>query len=122
MIIRKTLRQLSLIGLALAAAACLAPAAQADTAAASAVYTLKVSYRDLDPNSEAGAQRLYYRIRGAARRVCGEEGRSLDDQLQWNRCVHAAVTDAVKAVHSPQLSALDSAHAVKGLQTAQLRK
>jgi UrcA family protein len=121
MFIRQTLRQLSLTGLALTAAACLAPSAQANGAAASAVPTLKVSYRDLDPNSEAGAQLLYQRIRGAAQFVCGEEGRSLDDQHAWNRCVHAAMSEAVQTVHSPQLSALDSAQG-PGLQTAQLRR
>ena len=113
-------RPLYLIGFALAAAACLAPGAQA--AATATVPTLKVSYRDLDPNSEAGAQRLYQRIRGAAQFVCGEEGRSLDDQLAWHRCVHAAMSEAVRAVHSPQLNAFDAAQAGPGLQTAQLRR
>lgn len=122
MSIRKTLRPLSLTGLALVAAAGLAPSAQAYTAAASAVPAVKVSYHDLDPNSEAGAQLLYQRIRGAAQFVCGEEGRSLDDQLAWNRCVRSAMSDAVKAVHSPQLSSLDAAHSPAGLQTAQLRR
>ena len=121
MFTRQTFRQLSLTGLALTAAACLAPSAQANSAAASAVPTLKVSYRDLDPNSEAGAQLLYQRIRGAAQFVCGEEGRSLDEQHAWNRCVHAAMSEAVQTVHSPQLSALDSAQG-PGLQTAQLRR
>jgi UrcA family protein len=122
MMTRKTLRPLSLTGLALAAAACLAPSTQASTAAASTVPALKVSYRDLDPNSEAGAQVLYHRIRGAAQFVCGEEGRSLDDQLAWNHCVHTAMSDAVRAVHSPQLSSLDAAQNPVGLQTAQLRR
>jgi UrcA family protein len=122
MMIRKTRRPLFLISLALAAAACLAPGAQAATAAGAAVPTLKVSYRDLDPNSEAGAQLLYHRIRGAAQFVCGEEGRSLDDQLAWHRCVHAAMSEAVRAVHSAQLSAFDAAQAGPGLQTAQLRR
>jgi len=121
MFISQTLRQLSLTGLALAAAACLAPSAQANGAPASAVPTLKVSYRDLDPNSEAGARLLYQRIRGAAQFVCGEEGRSLDEQHAWNRCVHAAMSEAVQTGHSPQLSALDSAQG-PGLQTAQLRR
>ncbi|HUL19218.1 MAG TPA: UrcA family protein [Steroidobacteraceae bacterium] len=119
MLIRTTVRQLSLTALALAASACLAPGAQAEAAAAP---TLKVSYRDLDPNSEAGAQLLYHRIRGAAQFVCGEEGRSLDEQLAWKRCVHTAMSDAVQAVHSPQLSALEAAHSPMGLQTAQLRR
>jgi UrcA family protein len=122
MMTRNTRRQLSLTGLALTAAACLAPGARADTAAVTAVPTLKVSYRDLDPNSAAGAQLLYHRIRGAAQFVCGEEGRSLDDQLAWNRCVHTAMSDAVRTVHSPQLSALDAAQSAPGLQTAQLRR
>jgi len=122
MMFRNTRRPLYLTSLALAAAACLAPLTQAATPTAAAVPSLKVSYRDLDPNSEAGAQQLYQRIRGAAQFVCGEEGRSLDDQLAWHRCVHAAMSDAVRAVHSPQLSAFDAAHAGPGLQTAQLRR
>ena len=122
MMIRNTRRPLFLTSLALAAAACLAPGAQAATAATSAVPTVTVSYHDLDPNSEAGARLLYHRIRGAARFVCGAEGRSLDEQLAWHRCVHAAVSDAVRAVHSPQLSTFDAAQAGPALQTAQLRR
>jgi len=54
----------ALIGLALTAPTS-AIAAKADTS-----QSVTVFYGDLDPSSQAGAEALYLRLQGAARRVC----------------------------------------------------
>ena len=71
-----------------------------------AVRSVKVSYADLDLNTQAGAATLYGRLRGAARQLCGYEGTTFTDQAIWNECVKRAVGDAVAKVNSPQLTAL----------------
>ena len=68
--------------------------------------SIRVSYADLDLSTQAGAQTLYHRIRGAARQVCGDEGTSYTDKAIWRSCFKNAVGDAVAKVNSPQLTAL----------------
>jgi UrcA family protein len=97
-------------------------AATAQAAGAREVHTLTVKYSDLNLTSAAGATQLYNRIRGAARFVCGEEGRRLEEQIVWNDCFHTSVSDAVSAVHSPLLSALDAGSGIKSTPTARLTK
>jgi UrcA family protein len=117
-----SIRRFSLISLALAGVALLAATAQAQTPDMREVHALTVRYSDLNLTTTAGATTLYNRIRGAARFVCGEEGRRLEEQLVWNDCVHTSVSDAVSAVHSPLLSALDAGSAFKSTPTARLSK
>jgi len=115
-------RRVSLLCLAIAGAACLAGTAQAQTHDWREAHTLKVGYADLNLTTLEGATKLYNRIRGAARFVCGEEGRSLDEQRLWKACFHATVTDAVTTVHSPLLTTLDSGAASKATATALLTR
>jgi len=69
--------------------------------------SIKVSYADLDLNTQAGALTLYNRIRGAARTVCGfDSGTTLVEHSAWKRCFNGAVDKAVTTVNSPQLTAL----------------
>jgi len=70
--------------------------------------SVKVSYRDLDLSTFAGAHELYGRIKTAARTVCGYEGRNLTDQAFWNGCYRGAIADAVAKVNSPLLTAVHS--------------
>jgi UrcA family protein len=70
------------------------------------VRSMKVSYADLDLNTQAGAATLYGRIRGAARQLCGYEGSTFTDKAIWSECFKRAVGDAVAKVNSPQLTAL----------------
>lgn len=116
------IRRLSLISLALAGATLFAATAQAQAPGAPEVHTLAVKYSDLNIATAAGATQLYNRIRGAARFVCGEEGRRLEEQLVWNDCFHTSVSDAVSAVHSPLLSALNEGSAANSTPTARLTK
>jgi UrcA family protein len=99
-----------------------AATAQAQAPEAREVHTLTVKYSDLNLTSAAGATQLYNRIRGAARFVCGEEGRRLEEQMVWNDCFHTSVSNAVSAVHSPLLSALHEGSGVKSTPTARLTK
>jgi UrcA family protein len=113
----RPIRRFSLISLAIAGAAMLAATAQAQTPD---LHQVTVRYSDLNLASAADATTLYNRIRGAARFVCGEKGVGIDEQQRWNSCFHAAVTDAVSAVHSPLLSALDAGTDIKSTPTARL--
>ena len=118
-----SIRKLSLLCAAVAVAAGVAGTAQAQSAAASPdLHRLTVAYNDLNVNTASGATALYQRIRGAAHFVCGEEGRSIDEQAHWNSCVRAAVSQAVTSVHSPMLSALDAGRAPGTMPTALLGK
>ncbi len=117
----KKTRRLSLWTAALAATAACASLAQAQDMTSTGVHQLKVRYSDLDVSTAAGATALYQRLTGAAHFVCGEEGRSLAEQTQWRGCVHSAVGQAVSAVHSPTLSAIE-ADGGRSLQTALLRR
>ena len=95
--------------LALAAAAGLLGAGAtlaADRAAegSQATRTMTIHYRDMNLATITGATTLYQRIQGAARFVCGEQGRSLVEQRDWQDCYHGAINDAVATVNSPALT------------------
>jgi UrcA family protein len=69
--------------------------------------SMKVSYGDLNLETEAGAQALLQRIKHAARLVC-DDAVSPEDQLHinhWWRCYDTAVSNAVDQVHSAKLTA-----------------
>jgi UrcA family protein len=68
--------------------------------------SVTVKYGDLDLASQAGASALYHRIQGAAKYVCGVEGRSLVEVIKWRSCVSDATGQAVERVHSPLLTQL----------------
>jgi UrcA family protein len=85
---------LTLISLSPLLAAGEAAAAQT----ASTVPSVTVSYRDLNLATPEGTGTLYRRIRGAARTVCGEAGRSLREQGLWTSCYNDAVARAVASV------------------------
>lgn len=90
--------------------ACLALAAAAGLLGAGATLaadrSTTIRYGDLNLATITGAATLYQRIQGAARFVCGEQGRSLVEQRDWRDCYHAAINDAVATVNSPTLTAV----------------
>jgi UrcA family protein len=118
----KKTRRLSLWTAALAATAACTGLAQAQALTASDAHQLTVHYSDLDVSTVAGATALYQRLQGAAHFVCGEQGRSLTEQTQWRGCVRSAVGQAVEAVHSATLSAIEAGGGARSMQTAQLRR
>ena len=70
--------------------------------------SIKVGYSDLDLTTQAGADTLYHRIRGAARQVCGYDGSSFWDQRSFRNCFNGAVGNAVATVNNPLLTALSA--------------
>jgi UrcA family protein len=86
--------------------ACMAGTALAQEPSSAAAKVMTVRYSDLNLSTTAGARTLYFRILGAARYVCGEEGsqHGIDMQNYWNGCFQTAVNDAVTKVHSPLLT------------------
>jgi UrcA family protein len=99
----KSLTRASLrpLALALIAAPLLGSTALATEAAPRSVT---VNYEDVNLTTLAGAMRLYQRISGAAREVCGEPGYGLEARRLWQECYRAAIADAVAAVNSPVLT------------------
>jgi UrcA family protein len=86
-------------------AALLAPAisAQADVPAKQKM----IEYQDLDLTHEEDVQRLYSRLRSAARSVCGNlNGRTQFERTQYRQCFDQSLNAAVTAVNLTQLSKL----------------
>lgn len=117
---RKSIRRLTLGTLTLVCAACLIGNAQAQSAEARFAHKVTVKYGDVNLSTESGARTLYRRIRGAARSVCGEEGRSIDEQRMWARCVRNSMDEAVATVHSPLVTAIYKNENAKPQVTAML--
>ena len=69
------------------------------------VRQLTVKYGDLNITNADGARQLYKRIATAAWKVCAPPDSSLSFMSETDRCVHKAITDAVKAVNQPALYA-----------------
>jgi len=65
----------------------------------------RVSYKDLDLNSETGARTLYKRIRSAAETVCAPyNGRQLVQYMNQVACVTSSFERAVRQVNRPMLT------------------
>jgi UrcA family protein len=80
--------------------------AQADEAVMTPTRT--VSYSDLNLNTQAGAEKLYQRIRHAAEDVCGDEGsRQLKEVAAVRACVNKAVIAATSAVSNVRLNSVE---------------
>jgi UrcA family protein len=111
----------TLAGLALASAACLVASAAASAAdRTETARALTVHYDDVNLSTIAGATTLYHRIQGAARIVCGNGGRTLDEQRDWKICYHGAVSDAVSDVDSALLDTVHREHSGEAPVTAML--
>ena len=95
--IGRTVRGVALAAAALTCAAALAAPAQ---------RAVTVRYADLKLDTPAGAAALYARIKGAARFVCGDEGRTLFEQRIYAQCYTRSVAGAARTVNSPLLSTL----------------
>jgi UrcA family protein len=82
--------------------------------------SITVRYADLDLSRVAGAQTLYKRIKGAARSVCGDQGRRIEEQQQWKGCYRGTIADAIVKVNSPLLTLLHSGQNGQATATARL--
>jgi UrcA family protein len=126
----KLTRRSSFWSVTLASLGCLAGTAQVLAAdqivhghgLPSSAESVTVSYADLDLSKMAGARTLYRRIASAARGVCGEDGRRIEEQIQWRSCYQGAIADAVAAVNSPLLTAVQGGQKTAPTVTAMLSK
>jgi UrcA family protein len=94
--------------LAALAAALIVAAPRAAHADSFAAPSVKVDYSDLNLASDQGSRALYSRIVYAARAVCVTGDGSIRNLHQYaieRSCVDAAVSNAVRDVHSPKLAA-----------------
>lgn len=72
-------------------------------AAAAEPDSVTVSYRDLQLSRPADARKLYSRLQRAAESVCGAPSRyELERYAAFERCVQAALRDAVSHINSPE--------------------
>jgi UrcA family protein len=78
-----------------------------------------VRFADLNINTEAGAEKLYERIRQAAARVCPlPDLRPLAEHAAATRCRNEVVAQAVNRVSSAQLTAVYAARAHRGAHSS----
>jgi len=91
---------------------CAALAAAPAAPTARDVDQITVHFGDLNIDRTAGATVLYWRIRHAAERVCGEPqlpgSRAVSPD--WRRCVAQAIDGAVVAVDRPALTVYHRVH------------
>jgi len=114
----KTINYSKNIALATVAALGVASFAVGAHADESGVPARTVHYSDLNLNTQAGAERLYKRIRGAAEQVCGAVGpRQLEEVMAARVCVEQAVIASIRAVNNPRLTNTYNAHS-GAVQTA----
>ncbi|MBV8147443.1 MAG: UrcA family protein [Gammaproteobacteria bacterium] len=66
--------------------------------------SLKVSLKDLDLGTRAGAVTAYARIRNAARSVCGIVDVFPEERAAWDRCVDATIGRAVTDLGANQVT------------------
>jgi UrcA family protein len=67
--------------------------------------SVRVSVKELDVTTDAGAATLYRRIRNAARSACGSVDIALpQEKAAWDRCVDDAIGRAVAKVGSAKLT------------------
>jgi UrcA family protein len=86
-------------------------AAQPAHAIEMTVSTTAVNYSDLNLATEAGARKLYTRLRYAAARVCG----TVDHRNPaWKQCYKSALSGAVSDVGEPTLLAVHRATGADG--------
>jgi len=111
-----------LLGATLAVSGLLAAGAAFAADQADGTRELTIHYRDVDLSTSGGAMALYGRISRAARFVCGERGRSLAEQSDWQRCDQAAIAGAVRRVDNPLLTMIYREHQGAAPFTAMLSR
>jgi UrcA family protein len=75
------------------------------------VPTRTVQYADLNLDTQAGVEKLYQRIRGAADQVCGnKDPHQLLASAAVETCVNRAVSVSVRAVNNPRLTSAYDKH------------
>lgn len=82
--------------------------------------SIAVPYGDLDLSTQAGAEQLYSRLRGAARSVCGpRDARVMYLRRAWARCVDKALDDAVAATRSERVAGIHRVQSGRDIELAE---
>jgi len=103
---KRTALQVLPVAVAMMADSCIGPLNAAYAAVGREPTSIRVSVRDLDLATDAGAAAVYRRIRNAARSVCGEVDIALvEEKAAWDRCVDEAIDSAVAKLASARLTA-----------------
>ena len=100
----KTHKRNSLIYSALMLVACMSLASTA-FADDQVVRNETITYSDLNLDTATDVQTLYGRIHAAARRVCFDASKHLEDQVGVDVCAERAVAQAIKKINLPVLTA-----------------
>jgi UrcA family protein len=81
-----------------------------------------IDYQDLNLTRGKDVQRLYSRLKHAAKQVCASwDGRQQYERTQFRQCYDEALTNAVGEIDVPQLSALHQSNGGE-LRVAQQRR
>lgn len=98
----------AIAGAGLAALASQPGSAQAQTASSPELVSVRISFADLNLSSQSGAREMMGRIEGAARIICGESpsNNDLSERSREHACVDQTVSDAVRSLDAPSVTAL----------------
>jgi UrcA family protein len=74
-----------------------------------------VKYSSQEINSEADAERLYRKVKQAARKACGLDGGflNLDERTRAQGCYDETLAEVVRKIDRPQLTALHASKTSK---------
>ena len=93
------------VAVVMMADSCIDPQFAACAAPGREPSSVRVSVRDLNLTSHAGAVTAYLRIRNAARSVCGPVDTALaEEKAAWDRCVDQAIGSAVAKLGNAELT------------------
>jgi UrcA family protein len=122
---KRTALQVLPVAVVMMAGSCIDSRNTAYAAVGREPLSVRVSVRDLDLTTHAGAARLYQRIRNAARSVCGPvDGALPGEKAAWDRCVDEAIGSAVAKLGSAKLTEhyLARTHRPHSITTAEISK
>jgi UrcA family protein len=75
-----------------------------------------IKFSNVELNNAADAEKLYHKLRFAARDVCGMNAgghRTLEARTQAQRCYDAVLSDAVRKIDQPMLTTLHASQKSK---------
>jgi UrcA family protein len=122
---KRTALQVLPVAVAMMADSCIDSRNAAYAAVGREPPSIRVSVKDLNLTTQAGAAALYQRIRNAARTVCGPVDIALpEEKAAWDRCVDEAVGSAVAKLGSAKLTEyyLAKTHRPHLITTAEISK
>ncbi|HEY1562839.1 MAG TPA: UrcA family protein [Caulobacteraceae bacterium] len=99
---------IAIAGAGLASLASAPGSARAQPASNSESVSVRINFADLNLSSQQGAREMMGRIEGAARIICGESSANNDlaERSREHACVNQTVSDAVRSLDAPTVTAL----------------